>query len=103
LQDDIKKEFLPLLLVFASSQRSKMGKFFSFFFFYSIFYAHSLPSLLYLAFSAKRHTQRDDHTSSFWYDLCQKFVNGKFKSQSAFLRSEESGQAVSLKHQSTFN
>jgi ABC-type dipeptide/oligopeptide/nickel transport system permease component len=29
--DDIKKEFLPLLLVFASSQRSKMGEFFSFF------------------------------------------------------------------------
>jgi hypothetical protein len=26
-----KKEFLPLLLVFASSQRSKMGEFFSFF------------------------------------------------------------------------
>jgi hypothetical protein len=62
-----------------------------------------LPSLLYLASSTKRHTQRDDHTSSFWYDLCQKFVNGKFKSQSAFLRSEESGQDVSLKHQSTFN
>jgi CRISPR/Cas system-associated endonuclease Cas1 len=62
-----------------------------------------LPSLLYLASSTKRHTQRNDHTSSFWYDLCQKFVNGKFKFQLAFLRSEESGQDVSLQHQSTFH
>jgi hypothetical protein len=62
-----------------------------------------LPSLLYLAFTEKWHTQRNDHASSFWYDLCQKFVNGKFKSQSAFMCSEESGEAISLKHQSTFN
>jgi hypothetical protein len=40
---------------------------------------------------------------TFWYDLCQKYVLGKWKSESAFLRSVESGAAVSMHHQKTFN
>jgi hypothetical protein len=79
LWDDIKKEFLPLLLlVFASIQLSKMGNFFFFVDLIHILCSFFAFPVVYLAFSTKQHTQHNDPTSSFWYDLCQKFVNGKF-------------------------
>jgi len=57
---------------------------------------------LFLFISSKEEEQEDlSHT--FWYDLCQKYVAGKWKSESSFLHSAESGDAVSMQHQKTFN
>jgi len=53
--------------------------------------------------TASKRKKRDDLPSSFWFDLCQKYVDGKYKSESAFLRSKDSGEKVSMQHQKTFN
>jgi hypothetical protein len=59
---------------------------------------------LFAFFKARNNRRkREDLSHSFWYDLCQKYVSGKWKSESAFLCSEESGEAVSMQHQKTFN
>ncbi len=59
---------------------------------------------LFAFFKAQNNRRkREDLLHSFWYDLCQKYVSGKWKSESAFLCSEESGEAVSMQHQKTFN
>ncbi len=39
---------------------------------------------------------------SFWHDMCKKFVNGKYSSESTFLRSKDSGD-LNLYDQRTFN
>jgi hypothetical protein len=42
---------------------------------------------LFAFFKARNsRRKREDLLHSFWYDLCQKYVSGQWKSESAFLR-----------------
>jgi len=52
--------------------------------------------------SAKWKAKRDDRSHSFWHAACEKFVNGKYASESAFLRSKDSGD-LGIQDQRTFN
>ena len=47
--------------------------------------------------------KRVDRSHSFWHDLCRKYVQGKYRSCNAFLRSAESGSDVSIQDARTFN
>jgi hypothetical protein len=46
--------------------------------------------------------KRLDRSHSFWHDLCQKYVQGKYSSCNTFLRSQESGLDVSIEDSRTF-
>jgi hypothetical protein len=54
---------------------------------------------------AKKGGTRMDFPQSVWYELCERFLSSetKFKSQVAFLRSDESGPLVNEKHQMCFS
>jgi hypothetical protein len=53
----------------------------------------------------KKGAKRDDKPEAFWFLLCQKYEKSKtsWKSQTAFLRSEESGTEVGEDHKITFS
>jgi hypothetical protein len=46
--------------------------------------------------------KRLDRSHSFWHDLCRKYVQGKYSSCNAFLRSADSGSDVSIHDARTF-
>lgn len=52
---------------------------------------------------AKKGGTRMDLPQSMWFELCERFVQGDFKSQVAFLRSDDSGPMVTEKHQMCFS
>jgi hypothetical protein len=53
----------------------------------------------------KQCVKRDDKPEAFWFPLCQKYENSKtsWKSQTAFLRSEESGVEVGEDQKTSFS
>jgi hypothetical protein len=61
-----------------------------------LFFAFFSVFAFFLAQNNRDRRKREDLSHAFWYDLCQKYVSGKWKSESTFLRSEESGAAVSM-------
>ena len=49
---------------------------------------------------SKRQTSK---SHAFWYRLCQVYTEGRYTSQMSFLRSRDSGEEVSNRHQRVFN
>ena len=48
-------------------------------------------------------SKRNERPSSFWFEMCKKFDEGKYKSQAAFLRSADSGNLHPKKNQKTLS